>query len=217
MAEHTISDPDSSLPGDDASADLLDALLFSVSHDLKSPLLTLSLSADLITEAVEATDERTRISLDGLRNGAKDIERMLDAVTAISRARRRPLDATPVALRELLAGASIAGLDELGAAAVTIDARVIAELVEALSDGGPVEMQLAVDAGDVHLDAPLPAGSPECDGPPLAALLGSLQTYAGTAVATLAAVQAQLQRQGGALTLHEGRAFVRLPLAEAAS
>ena len=53
--------------------------------------------------------------------------------------------------------------------------------------------------------------------PPLEALLGSLQTYAGTAVATLAAVQAQRQRQGGALTLHEGRAFVRLPLAEAAS
>ena len=217
MADQTIPDSGSSLPDDGASADLLDALLFSVAHDLKSPLLTLSLSAELITEAVQATDERARIALDALRHGTKDIERMLDAVTAVSRARRRPLDAAPVVLRELLAGATIAGLDELGTAAVAVDPRVVAELVEALSDGGPVQMQVTVDAGDVRLDAPLPAGCPECDGPPLAALLGSLQTYAGTAVATLAALQAQLQRQGGALTVLGGRAFVRLPLAKAAS
>ncbi len=66
---------------------LIDALLYSVSHDLRSPLLGLTLSADLLSDPAGVVDGSTRdIALDGLRHGARDMERILHALTAISRA-----------------------------------------------------------------------------------------------------------------------------------
>jgi len=79
---------------------LLDTLLRSVSHDLRSPLLSISLSAELIELGGEGVAEATR----ALRAGVADLERMLQAVTLLSQARRRELNVAPVALGDLLAG-----------------------------------------------------------------------------------------------------------------
>ena len=81
-----------------ASTDLVgafDQCLHSVSHDLRSPLLTMSLGTELIADAVVADDDRTALALDSLRSGAKDLERMLGAITLPSRARKRTLTDSP--------------------------------------------------------------------------------------------------------------------------
>ena len=204
---------------------LLDVLLYSVSHDLKSPLLTLSLSADLIVQALPAAggDDRTRLALNGLRHGAKDLERMLDALTLVSRAHRRPLVDGAASLGEALAGraerADGGSLDALHAA---VDARVLGELAEALFDERAGRMQVAVDGDEIRLRAPLaeallasaPEGGPEGEGSPLRALFGSLTAHAGSPLETPAALEVQLGRQGGAITLDGRSVTVRLPLAK---
>ena len=185
---------------------LFDALLFVVSHDLKSPLLAISLGVELFESAAlaaSALDDRTRLALDAVRRGTEDLTRQLDAVTLVSRARRRPLDATPIALAGLLPGQ--AGLEGVR---VAVDARVVTEFVAAL-EGARTEAR--VGDSDVRLSLPWPAGAPACDGAPLEALLASLGTHAGTVVATLAALQIQLERQGGTIVIGEGSATALLP------
>ncbi len=195
---------------------LLDLLLYAVSHDLKSPLLTLSLSGELIAQALPDGGDRARLALDGLKHGAKDLERMLDAVTAISRARRRPLEEETVALAESLgAHGALSEWEVPDGLALAVDRRVIGEVLATLAGDEPSELALKVDMGAVELSAPLPDGCPQCDGSPLEALLQSLTTYAGTAVEYLAALQTQLERQGGTVTVDNAVAHVRLPLAAA--
>ena len=195
---------------------LLDLLLYAVSHDLKSPLLTLSLSGELIAQALPDSGDRARVALDGLKHGAKDLERMLDAVTAVSRARRRPLEAGAVPLVESLgAHVTLSEGEVSDGLALAVDRRVIGEVLATLAGDEPSVLVLKVDVGAVELSSPLPDGCPQCDGSPLEALLQSLTTYAGTAVEELAALQAQLERQGGTVTVDDAGARVRLPLAAA--
>ncbi|RLT39863.1 MAG: hypothetical protein DWI58_12130 [Chloroflexi bacterium] len=77
---------------------LVEALLYSVSHDLRSPLLTLSLAGELISESLgdrlRAEPSSGIVALDALEHGARDLERMLQALAVVSRARRRPLRRT---------------------------------------------------------------------------------------------------------------------------
>jgi signal transduction histidine kinase len=201
---------------------LLDLVLYGVSHDLKSPLLTLLLSGELIAQALPDSGDsgdsgdRARIALDGLKHGAKDLERMLDAVTAVSRARRRPLEEETVLLVESLgAHGALSEWEVPDGLALAVDRRVIGEVLATLAGDEPSELVLKVDVGAVELSAPLPDGCPQCDGSPLEALLQSLTTYAGTAVEELAALQTQLERQGGTVTVDDAGAHVRLPLAAA--
>lgn len=193
---------------------LLDLLLNAVSHDLKSPLLTLSLSGELIAQALPDGGDRARIALDGLKHGAKDLERMLDAVTAVSRVRRRPLEEGAVPLVESLAAHGALSEWEVPAGlALAVDRRVIGEALATVAGDEPSKLVLKVDVDAAELSAPLPDGCPQCDGSPLGALLQSLTTYAGTAVEKLAALQTQLERQGGTVTVDDAGAHVRLPLA----
>src|SRR5688572_11282808 len=187
---------------------LFDALLFAVSHDLKSPLLSISLGVELLdgaSPAESALDDRTRLAMDAVRRGSEDLTRQLDAVTVVSRARRRPLDATPVALATFLP--KEAGIEGVR---VAVDARVVTEFVTAL-DGARSEVRVGDSA--VRFALPWPASAPACEGPPLEALLTSLGTHAGTVVATLAALQVQLERQGGTIVIGEGWATALLPRA----
>ena len=201
---------------------LLDSLLYSVAHDLKSPLLTLALASDLLVDAVGEPDDRARLALDSLKHGAKDLERMLDAVTAVSRAWRRPLEVVAVPLMPVLSGHVVtsghddpADHDDLAGLVAAVDPHIVSELDTRLLVGQPGTLQLAVEGGVIRLDVPLADGWPEVDGTPLEALLGSLHTYAGTPVEPLAALQVLLERQGGGLAIEGRWASVRLPLATA--
>jgi His Kinase A (phospho-acceptor) domain len=197
---------------------LYDLLLYVVSHDLKSPLLSISLGAELLAAGpggASALDERTRLGLDSVTRGTQDLTRLLDAVTLVSRARRRPLDATPVALASALPGLPrTAGLEDTR---VAVDARVLAEIVAALGgESAAAGAQVRPGDSEVRLVLPWPTGAPGCDGAPLEALLNSLTVHAGTVVGTLAALQVQLERQGGTLvvsTAGGGHATVLLPRA----
>lgn len=193
---------------------LLDSLLYSISHDLKSPLLTLALASELVADAVREPDDRARLALDSLKHGAKDIERMLDAVTAVSRAWRRPLEVAAVPLMPVLRGHAVTSdHDDPAGVVAAVDPHIVSELEARLLVGQPGTLQLAVEGGAIRLDVPLADGCPEVDGAPLEALLGSLHTYAGTPVEPLAALQVLLERQGGGLAIEGRRASVRLPLA----
>lgn len=201
---------------------LLDSLLYSVAHDLKSPLLTLALASELIVDAVDAPNDRAQLALDSLKHGAKDLERMLDAVTAVSRAWRRPLEVVAVPLMPVLSGHVVtsdhddpADQDDPAGVVVAVDPHIVSELEARLLVGQPGALQLAVEGGAIRLDVPLADECPEVDGSPLEALLGSLHTYAGTPVEPLAALQVLLERQGGGLAIKERRASVLLPLATA--
>lgn len=187
---------------------LFDSLLLSVSHDLKSPLLSIALGAELLGEP-SALDDRTRLALDAMKRGAEDLARQLEAVTMVSRARRRLLDSSPVALASILPG--VAAVEDVR---VAVDARVLTEFAAAL--GGPAAVgsaQIRPGESEVRLALPWPAGAPTCDGPPLEALLASLTTHAGTLVGTLAALQVQLERQGGTIVVGGGYATALLPRA----
>ena len=70
-------------PLDPASAaesetDLLGAFIRAVSHDMRSPLLTLSLSAEL-TADVPLADERSRLAREALTQGIDELDRLLNA------------------------------------------------------------------------------------------------------------------------------------------
>lgn len=184
---------------------LIDALLFSVSHDLRSPLLTLSLSADLLDDALgahvrtEGSQTGASVALDALRHGARDLERMLQALMQVSRARRRPLG-TQRARLQLLLGGHVVLSDEgdLSRRIVAIDPLSVRELFDALSGDDPLEIRVSSTDGFVILDVAV-ASLPVMEPSPLDALAASLQAHAGTVVERLAVAQVLLERQGGAL------------------
>ena len=181
--------------------DEFEALLESVAHDLRSPLLTMALSANLLQDAGAAA--REQVAYAALREGIRDLERMLDAVTTLSRAAKRTL--TP---RSALAGVVPRSLlpQNVG---IDADARLVAELLDAL--GPDAELALRIEDGTVELSGALPALADLAGGSPLAALLDSLKTHAGSVVERLAAIELQAARQGGTLTVVDGRAALRLP------
>lgn len=199
--------------------DVLDALLYSVSHDLRSPLLTLSLSAELIREAVPAPpagDSGTAsVALDALKNGAQDLERMLHALTSVSRARRRPLEPRVVPLRMLLGGhIVISDAVALERVRVHLDPEPFRELLDRLCGEDPAEIQLTRTDDHVICRIPARVALPALEGSPLLDLSKSLQSHAGTVVEDLASLQVQLARLSVAIEVRDGAVRVWLPVAE---
>lgn len=184
---------------------LFDRLLYAVSHDLKTPLLSVSLGAELLAEA--GGDTGRGLGLDSITRGAEDMTRLLDALTALSRARRRPLDEASVALASALPGLTVAP-----SVRVAVDARLPRELLAAL-ECGTEHVQVVEGESEVQLVLPWPKDAPECSGPPLEALLEALGRYSGTPVSALATLQVQLERQGGTVVVAGDRVRVLLPSA----
>ena len=204
------------VPASTGIADALDGLLRSVSHDLRSPLLTISLGSELIADTVPADNDRAALALDSLRSGVKDMERMLDAITLISRARNRALAAEPFQLMPLLGDHRvISDVDDLERLRVRVDPRIVTETLAATTLGSTVELALAVDESMVYITLPLPDDAPECEGSPLAELMGALRIHAGTVIANVGALHAQLERQGGTMSASGGRLRLSLPRVEA--
>ena len=174
--------------------DEFEARLESVAHDLRSPLLTMALSAELLQDAGAAA--REQVAYGALREGIRDLERMLDAVTTLSRAARRTL-----VTRSALAGVVPRELlpQDIG---IDADARLVAELIDAL--GPDAEFALRLEEGVVELSGSLSAPPDLAARSPLAALLDSLKAHAGGIVERLAAIELQAARQGGTLTVVDG-------------
>lgn len=197
--------------------EVIDPLLYAVSHDLKSPLLTLSLSADLLTGGIEPVDQGQRTGVQGLKHGTKEMERMLDAVAVLSRAYRKSLDATTTPLADVLAGYEgyLRGEPDIAQSRVAVDARVVRELLEVLSSEQPAEITIDVTAAELRIESPAPESEYGLAASPLETLFGSLTAHAATQVQTLSELQVQLARQDGAITFEDGRTVVRVPLTSA--
>jgi His Kinase A (phospho-acceptor) domain len=214
----TSSLPASAAPPAELPEDILDALLYSVSHDLRSPLLTLSLSAELIRESIPpelARDGGTAaVALDALKNGAHDLERMLHALTAVSRARRRPLESRRVPLRMLLGGhVVLSDAVDLERLIVVIDPDAFRELLDRLCGEDPAKIRLELTDTHVVCRVPARVELPPMDASPLLELSRSLQTHAGSIVETLASLQVQSARQSVAFEVDGDAVRVWLPLA----
>lgn len=180
-----------------AAPQLLDSLFYAVSHDLRSPLLTVSLSAQLLEHTLaDAVPDGAREALGGLRAACDDLERMLAALNTLSRASRRASETVHVQLDALLAGAP--------AAVVALDEITADELRTAI----PADAVAALDA-DV---ATIRWTSDGLDGSPLQALAGSLQAYAGGPVEALACLEIALERHRSSLEAAGGDVAVRLPI-----
>ncbi len=196
---------------------LIDALLYSVSHDLRSPLLSLTLSADLLRDPAAAEpDSGTReVALDGLRYGARDMERMLQSLTVLSRARRRLFEHDRGPLGVILGGHLVMSeIDHLFTRVVAVDPVTVRELLDEIAGERPVEVRVSLDGDFVLLSVLLGAGLPPFEGRPLYALASSLQAYAGSAVERLAASQVLLDRQGASFSIEGDRLLVWLPQGE---
>lgn len=198
---------------------VLDALLYSVSHDLRSPLLTMTLSADLVQEGLspasggEQASETVSIALDAFRRGAADLERMLEALTRLSRARRQEITPAKSSLRLILGGYTVTG----GASpdtTVTVDAIEVREFIDGLAGDGDAAVEVARDGGLVTICV---ASVHESVGEvtPLDALAGSLHLFAGTPVEALAVRQILLERRDCEVSVVGGRVRVALPVAVA--
>ena len=200
---------------------LLQSLLYSVSHDLRSPLLTMSLSADLLDEAFTKADSSgprggsVPVALDALRQGAADMERMLQALTVMSRAGRKQLQPGR-ALLSLLLGGHFVVSDEvsLSARVVRVDPLTVREALDGLAGTSEaLEVQVRIVPGFAELEFAAPAEI-EAAASPVEAMVTSLQRCAGTAVEALAAGQILIERQGGRVRTAGGRVIVALPLEE---
>lgn len=137
---------------------------------------------------------------------------MLDAVTGVSRARRRILADGPVALATVLDGLRMTGDAPLMGAALSIDARAVGEVLRAL--GSDVEVRLEMQPESVIVSVALPEGIVGTEGSCVAALLGDLHVYAGTPVAAFAVAEVVLARQGAMLRCEDGCVRLWLPLAD---
>jgi signal transduction histidine kinase len=198
--------------------DILDALLYSVSHDLRSPLLTLSLSAELIRESLREVvgpemAGSTGVALDALKQGADDLERMLKALTTLSRARRRQQEIRRVPLRVLLGGhIVISEIGDLDRIVVPIDATPVRELIDRLCGEDPAEIQLSRTESHVVLRLPARILLPKLEDSPLIELARSLQLHAGTIVEDLASLQVQLARQSIVMEVSARAILVAFPI-----
>lgn len=197
---------------------LFDVLLYSVSHDLRSPLLSLTLSADLLRgdSGVGGPDGGMReVALDGLRYGARDLERMLQSLTVLSRACRRAFEHDRGPLGLILGGHLVmSDIEGLASRVVAVDPMAVRELLDEVAGEGPVEVRVSVEGDFVVLSTPVDADLPPFEGCPLHALAASLQAYAGSVVERLAAAQVLLDRQGASFSIAGDRLLVWLPLGE---
>jgi hypothetical protein len=195
----------------EATENLLSSFLRSVSHDLKSPLLTLSLSVELL-DGVFPDDERGRVAHDALTHGIEEMNQMLDAVTGVSRARRRILGDQSTSLIDVLRGHVVLSESPVvSRALVHLDLRPLAEALRALG-GAPVDIRAEASDHAVRLSAALPANVAEVEGSCVGALLANLQQYSGTSIAQLAAAEVALARQGASLSCVEGRVQFEFPI-----
>lgn len=217
MAQVIVNTPP--LPADPDS--LVEALLYSVSHDLRSPLLTLSLAGELIAESLgdrlrEEASSSGAVALDALQHGTRDLERMLQALTTVSRARRRPLEPSRAPLRLLLGGhVVLSDAGDLGSRVVAVDPIAVREIIDAVCGEDPADIAVSLDDTYAVLRLPLDASLAAVRGGPLVALAQSLQMHAGTLVETLAAAEVVLHRFGGGVEVAADGVHLWLPLAAA--
>ena len=160
---------------------LLGMLLSSVAHDLKSPLIGLSLGAELLAEAV--APEQRAIASDSIRHGVRDMERILDAVAVVSAGRRQPLQPEAITVGDTLAGVDVdsttAGWE---ARTMTVDRRFMRDLVAFGGGPGNARAGLDIRADVITITIAAPEATELPSGSPLAALLSSLHEHAGTPV-----------------------------------
>lgn len=210
-------DPATARPS--AQQALLDALLYSVSHDLRSPLLTMTLSAELVETSLQAagvTSEGTSVAVRSLKQGAADMERMLQTLMLLSRAGRKAIEPSRGALSLILGGYEVTPADlDLRTIVVGVDPLQVREMLDAVAGDDTLDVDVRVEADDIVLAFALPALE---HGPtPLHAVASSLKQYAGTPVEALAVGQVLLERCGGAVLNSEERVAVMLPRAEGAA
>jgi signal transduction histidine kinase len=182
----------------DAAPQLLDSLFYAVSHDLRSPLLTVSLSAQLLEHTLANVEvDGAHEALGGLRAACDDLERMLAALNALSRASRRATDPIEVSIAALCAGAPEVN--------VALDESTANDLHAALPDGALATLEGA------SIVIRWPANGLE--GSPLSALAGSLHVHAGSLVEKLACLEIALARHRGAIEIVDDQVTVRLAVA----
>lgn len=204
--------------------DVVASLLYSIAHDLRSSLLTLSLSLGLIDEAVE---ERMRadpsgsgtVALDALHHGARELERMVQSLAILARGYRRELNVGRTPLRLLLGGhVVISEASGLDARLVLVDPIVVREVIDACCGADAAEVHVVLTEAHAVLTLPrppaLPSGPGEVRGAPLTALIEELQRHAGSAVEALAAAQVVLERQGAAIEVRADGVRLWLPRAD---
>ena len=190
---------------------LLDSLLYSVSHDLRSPLLTMSLSAELIEAALEGAGSSADLAINSLRQGAVDMERMLQTLMVLSRARRKTLEPARGALQMILGGRLVVSEADLSHRIALVDPLHVCEVLDAAAEEGPLEVHVRLDGARAELAFDL--ARLEHGPTPLHAVCASLKQYAGTAVEALAVGQVLLERQGASVRGTDGRVTIMLPLA----
>ena len=202
-------------PGADVASELLADLMKTIAHDFRSPLSTLTLSVEMLLEQLPTQPSgASAVMRDSLSRGIEDFARLLDAVQTISRAQRRELHTERIAVRDLLIGHRVRRVDgSLAAALVIADPVPLGDAFEATVDE-PLDIELRRAGAMICLTWPLPSQFAALEGSPLAAFVSSIHTYAGTTITRLAAVEVQLQRQDGQLSLSSGRINVCLPSAE---
>lgn len=141
---------------------------------------------------------------------------MLQALTALSRARRRPLDPSRTPLRLLLGGHVVTSdAGDLGIQLVSVDPIAVRELIDVIGGEEPARIQASLAAGFVVLRFPLDASLAEVRGSPLIAIAQSLQQHAGTLVETLAAGEVMLGRSEGRVGIDHDGVRLWLPRVEA--
>ncbi|MCA9846689.1 MAG: hypothetical protein KC458_03415 [Dehalococcoidia bacterium] len=192
---------------------LLDSLLYAVSHDLRSPLLTMTLSAELLETSLGdevARSEAAKVAFGSMQQGAQDLERMLQTLTLLSRARRKQLEPAQAPLKLILGGYEVTSDTDLSGRIARIDPLQVREMLDAVAGEADLEVRATMDGARVDLEFAVPELE---QGPsPLHAVAGSLKQYAGTTVETLAVGQVLLERQGGAVRGEPGRVVISLPL-----